>query len=363
MKWEYTETELWRCGENDVSIFHVFGLTSYKKYVFCFAEARYNGGGDTHCPHDIVMRISKDFGKTFEPSVCLIHGLDKYTWTNPVPLFDAENEKLFLFYSENPDNLHTDVFYITSDDFGSTWSSPVNINGILEDCADKKPFHLAGPGHGIQLKYGDNKGRLILPVWHRFGIDRPADKRGYCVSALYSDDHGATWHNTKYIGYECSANESRIVETQNDLLWIIRPGSPDHVRRECRSNDGGITWGQITEQNIEQANNCDAGAISLSYINGCENMVLVSAVSTIERRRNMAVHSSYDGGRTFTKKLELMHGDAFPGYSDMCVLDEDEPKIGLIHCRCDHVMFSRISLQTLTNGNYDKTHRNVYKAK
>ena len=59
-KWEYTETELWRHGEDDIAMLHVFGLVSLGKTVLAFCEARYGSGGDSGCPHDIWMRRSTD---------------------------------------------------------------------------------------------------------------------------------------------------------------------------------------------------------------------------------------------------------------------------------------------------------------
>ena len=74
-------------------------------------------------------------------------------------------------------------------------------------------------------------------------------------------------------------------------------------------------------------------------------------------RRDMEIRISYDGGKSFPDFFSLMQGDAMPGYSDMCIIDEDEPLIGFLHCRNNHVLFSRISLQTLTGGRYDNTSR------
>ena len=89
-------------------------------------------------------------------------------------------------------------------------------------------------------------------------------------------------------------------------------------------------------------------------------MVIMSRVAQLEKRRDMEIRISYDGGRSFTDTFSLMPGDAMPGYSDLCVIYEDEPIVGLLHCRNNHVMFSRISLQTLTGGKYENTSRSVW---
>ena len=88
--------------------------------------------------------------------------------------------------------------------------------------------------------------------------------------------------------------------------------------------------------------------------------MLLSRIGDPEKRLDMEMRISLDGGVSFTDTFKLMAGDAMPGYSDLCVIEEEQPVIGLLHCRNNHVMFSRISLQTLTGGKYDNTSRNCW---
>lgn len=359
-KWEYTETEIWRHGENHISLFHVFGLIAVKNVVLVFAEAREGDGGDAHGLHDIWMRRSEDGGRSFEPTVRL-ELEEGCCWTNPVPLYDWAMGRLFLFYSDNPDNLHTRNFVSYSDDLGKSWSKGRQINSVMEEGADALPFHLAGPGHGICIRKGDYAGRLMVPVWHRrYNVDKTATERGYCVSALYSDDHGETWEHTAFLGQGIMANESRIEETEDGLIWVIRPGGGWSGRYISRSFDGGVTWSEPEPMSMGPANNCDAGVTHIWGKSGYENTVLVSRVSQIPCRRDMEVLLSRDGGLTFTDKMALPEGDAMPGYSDLCVIEEEESLAGLVHCRNNHVLFSRISMQALTGGKYENTKRTVW---
>lgn len=359
-KWEYTETEIWRHGEGGISLFHVFGLVAVKNVVLIFSEAREGDGGDAHGEHSIWMRRSRDGGRNFEPTVCL--ELEKgCCWTNPVPVYDRETGRLFLFYSDNPDNLHTRNFVSYSDDFGDTWSKGELLNPLMETEEDSHTFHLAGPGHGICMKAGEHRGRLIVPVWHRrYNVDKAAGERGYCIFALYSDDHGVSWKHTAFLGQEIMANESRIEETGGGLIWVVRPGGGWSSRYISRSFDGGITWSSLEPMSMGPANNCDAGLTCMEGKAGYENMVLVSRVARVDCRRDMEILISVDGGRTFVDSMTLPEGDAMPGYSDMCVIEEEEPVAGLVHCRKNHVLFSRISMQTLTGGKYENTKRNVW---
>lgn len=171
--WEYTETELWRHGAEGISLYHVFGLVAAGRTVLAFSEARAGSGGDADCTHDICIRRSSDGGLHFEPSVRLLSGDRGECWTNPVPVYDDQTGRLFLFVSDNRGNCRTGNYLMHSEDLGITWSEPRQINAALEACDDPLPFHLAGPGHGLRLKNGAHKGRLIVPFWHRrHGVEK-----------------------------------------------------------------------------------------------------------------------------------------------------------------------------------------------
>lgn len=359
--WEYTETELWRHGQKDISLYHVFGLTNDGENIWVFAEARTGRGRDANEAHAIHMRRSLDGGRRFEESKVLLPVENGRCWTNPVPVYDSISRRLFLFYSENLDNRRTENFVITSDDQGEHWSPARRINDVLESGKEAPPFHLAGPGHGIQLRHGPWAGRLIVPFWHRMhGTEKEAHERGYCLSALISDDHGASWYQTERLGRNCMGNESRIVETQGELLRIIRPGDNEPARYASHSLDGGRSWTEPVLMKMGQANNCDAGAIGVQDKGPYEDMVLISRISALRERRDMEIQISLDGGSSFPTRMALPPGSAMPGYSDLCVWNEGEAVIGLVHCRSDHVLFSRISVQALTNGEYDGVRRNVW---
>ena len=359
--WEFSETELWRYGENDVEIFHVFGSCAHKNRVFVFAEARYGDGSDAFCDHDIVMRRSFDGGRNFEKTVTLLKGNGRICYANGIPLFDPARERLFLFYSHNIENCRTDNFVMHSDDFGKSWSEPMSLHHCFSDLPVPLPFHLAGPGHGIVLRKEPYRGRLLMPFWHRREVSLPSAERGYCVSVLYSDDGGVNWKNSPYFARELCSNESIVTETKNGLLMLMRTRSAQPQIAE--SDDGGVTWHTVLPSRVPPARCCALGMISEFEDERIGDLVLISHVSDPEKRRDMEICISQDGGKTFPHRFPLKKGDAMPGYSDLSlILDRDEalPTVGLLHCRNNHVLFSRISLQTLTDGRLDGTSRRVW---
>ena len=358
--WEYTETELWRHGEDGIALYHVFGLVSFGRTVLAFAEARRGEGKDADDPHDIAMRRSEDGGRSFAPSVTLIPSEGRRCLTNPTPLFDAQTGKLFLFYCENFGNHDTENYVIESADGGRTWSAPRALTAELNAFSAPLAFHLFGPGHGTQL-HGAYGGRLIVPVWHRRGTDVPKAERDYCASLLLSDDHGATWRQTApFTGKAQHVDEARVAQTADgSLLWAFR-ASGSTCRFCCRSTDGGESWSAPAPMPVSPAVGCDAGLAALSGKAGYEDLVVLSRISRTDRRMDMELLYSKDGGRSFAGRMTLPTGDAMPGYSDLTVLEDEAPTLGLLHCRNNHVLFSRISLQTLTGGAYEGTKRSVW---
>ena len=358
--WEYNEQELWRFGEGEISLYHVFSTVAVGRCVLVFAEARHGDGADAGTPHDIVMRRSTDGGRSFAPSVCLLRANGARCYANPTPIYDAVTGHILLAFAENPDNKATTLYLMESEDLGSTWSAPRDITAAVTKKTDTR-FHIPGPGHGIQLQKGPHTGRLLLQLWHRGeDVSLPRAARGYCTSLLYSDDHGATWTHIAPLGAEMLANESRLAECGQGLIWSLRASGQQHAL--AFGSADGTAWNAPQIAPLPPANACDAGLISLSFGEKYANTVLLSRISGTEKgqRRDMEICISRDGGKSFPARFSLPAGDAMPGYSDLCVIREETPVIGLVHCRCNHVLFSRISLQTLTGGDLDGTARSVW---
>ena len=56
-------------------------------------------------------------------------------------------------------------YLVASDDDGQTWSKPRDITAMVKRPKRTESF-ASGPGVGIQLQTGPNKGRLIIPCDH-----------------------------------------------------------------------------------------------------------------------------------------------------------------------------------------------------
>ena len=142
-----------------------------------------------------------------------------------------------------------------SDDDGKTWSAPQDITPMVK--ADWMKFLGVGPGVGITLRTGPNKGRIVAPV---YTTNRTNHLNGSQSSRIiYSDDHGKTWHmgggvndnRTLYDGtvvdsstmnnYYAQNTEASVVQLNNGDLKLFMRGLTGDLQ-VATSHDGGLTW-------------------------------------------------------------------------------------------------------------------------
>lgn len=250
-QWEETSI-IWTSGEvEDVCVFHQFGtLTTTKGTILAFAEGRI-GYDDAECPHHICMKRSLDGGISWgenmivadaQTDLCTENenetkGISGHCYANPTAVVDKSSGRVNLLYAENYDNEYSRIYQIYSDDDGMTWSSPVELMNLFGDDLLARPFHLPGPGHGIQMQ----SGRIVITVWHRLSIKLEPELREYGLSVLYSDDHGETWTN-RFLESGDHLNEGRITEVSPGKLKINARGI-DQQRYQADSVDGGnMVW-------------------------------------------------------------------------------------------------------------------------
>lgn len=306
-------TTVWKTNEDSLFAHFVYGLTvTDKGTILAFAEARITDGSDDGA-HHIVLKRSTDNGNSFSPSMIIVKSTDGQSWANPTIVQDNKTHELFLFYALNHHNASTQVFYITSEDDGLSWSAATDITAVFDNNKQGWTFHLPGPGHGIQLK---NK-RLLIPVWHRRSISFAAAERNYGVNCIYSDDHGKSWK----VGGDAPVgefNESQIVAQANgDILLIGRTLKSREGAAQAKviSKDKGLSWSANVEFDKGlQGSVCDIGLIRYS------NMILVSQPGDPKKRRDLTIRLSKDEGKTWPVNKLLREGSAT--YSDLAVLPD-----------------------------------------
>lgn len=309
-------TTIFPSGQKETTGYHTFripAITMTKKgTLLAFAEGRVNGWGDAG-NIDLVMRRSKDFGKTWEP-IEVVFDDGNNTCRNPAPVIDTRSGRIFLVTTWSDKHEHSilhgkgrcKIFVLTSDDDGVTWSEPNEITAQVN-----KPewnWYATGPGNSIQIQKGKYRGRLVVPANHSILTDE--DKVLYRSHNFYSDDLGKTWKLGPVAGD--GSNESTLAEAPDGrLVQNMRQQQFGKGKRSQRfSRDGGMTWDDTYHEEDLYCTVCQ-GSIIRDYT----SEYLYYSGPGRWGRWDMTIWRSKDNGETWTKGPKIWPKRA--GYSNL----------------------------------------------
>lgn len=285
--------------------------------LLAFCEGRKDNARDAG-RIDLVLRRSDDGGATWSATqVVWADGAN--TCGNPCPVVDASTGTIWLLASHNPGPAkESDIrsnavrngrtaWVLHSTDDGRTWSPATDITADVK-LPDWR-WYATGPGVGIQLQAGTHAGRLVIPCDYSTATNVGGSH------VIYSDDHGAHWRIGGTV--EPHMNECQVAELadgQGTLLLSMRSAVPQHQRAEAFSPDGGATWTAARYLPDLPDPVCQASILSAG-----DHRLLFSNPADAKKRRNLAVHASLDGGKTWPRELVLHAGPA--AYSCLVALD------------------------------------------
>ncbi len=283
--------------------------------LVAIAEGRYDNTDQGR--NDLIVSISRNGGRTWsKPHVAAASA--GATFNNPCLIYDEEAEWIVLFFQRYPAGVHERDkniptgwqdercirnFVSLSRD-GKTWTKPHDVtastknNGVTITCS--------GPNPGVQIKRGQYKGRLVVPL-----NEGPFDD--WTLAAAWSDDHGRTWHIGKKSERGCGINEVSIAETDEGGLMVVSRAWPPHLaeRRIAYSEDGGESWGEIKPHAELPSPNCQNGLARYSFADdtslGSKSRVLYSSPAA-SNRTNGTVKMSYDNGKSWPVEKLLIPG-------------------------------------------------------
>lgn len=329
-------------------------IVTPKGTVLAFCEGRKKSGAD-YGNIDILLRRSRDLGRTWEPAQLIADHGDN-TIGNPCPVVDAATGTIWLLLTRNLGDDSEQkilarmaretrtVWVCSSTDDGATWTQPVDITA-----STKKPdwtWYATGPGCGIQTK----SGRMVIPCDHN--VAEPQDIRRAHV--IYSDDHGRTWRIGGVVGDD--VNECQVVELADGSLMLnMRNYAKGEGRQNRRavvtSQDGGLSWSPIwwAQELVEPV--CQASFIRFTKRPEFAKNRLLFANPASTKRDKMTVRVSYDEGQTWPVAKEIYAGPS--AYSALATLPD--MTIGCLYERgkrspYETITFARLSLEWITNG-------------
>ncbi|QCX38072.1 exo-alpha-sialidase [Aureibaculum algae] len=241
---------LFKSDSEDYKCFRIPAIVTTKVgTLLAFAEARKKGCSDTG-NIDLVMKRSEDNGQTWS-NLMVIWDDGNNVCGNPAPVVDKMTGAVHLLSTWNLGEDHEReiiagkskdtrrIFSFNSIDDGKSWSMPKEITKSVKK--QDWTWYATGPVHGIQLEYGKNKGRLIIPSDHIEG-----GSKKYYSHIIYSDDHGMTWQLGGRTNQD-QVNECTVVELSdgNLMLNMRNYDRTQKARKIAISKDGGASWEDI----------------------------------------------------------------------------------------------------------------------
>lgn len=320
---DYSRTqEIYKAGDAGVFSYRIPALVyTQKGTLLAFAEARIASRKDVG-DIDLVLRRSEDGGQTWSDVITVMdRGADHVG--NPCPVVLESGRVLLVSQGtdigSSPKVRHLFIQY--SDDDGLTWSEPREVEHNLWE--PEWTHGAVGPGHAIQLKHGEHKGRIVVPSYYKIKSPEGVSGASYMI---WSDDEGATWHRSA--DFIENGNESTAAEFSNGDIYINSREVLDYEGTEkirCKrifswSRDGGETLeaGQYDENLTEPA--CEGSVLRYSPRGRKADWLLYSGPDSFTGRYNLKVKLSRDLGASW--KTVYQEPWVLGGYSDMAVMKD-----------------------------------------
>ena len=314
---------IFKSGSEGYNTFRIPSIiTTDSGVVLAFAEGRKNSSSDSG-DIDLVLKRSIDGGKTWGDLI-IIRDDSTNVCGNPSPVIDRKTGKIFLLSTWNRgDDTESEIINMTSVDTrrvyvmnsideGLSWSKPIEITDKV-----KKPnwtWYATGPVHGIQIREGSKKGRMIIPCDH---IE--ANTKKYYSHIIYSDDGGSSW-NIGGTTPQDQVNECSVAEIgKGKLILNMRNYDRTQMNRKISiSNDYGESWGDIYDDKALIEPICQASILRYSFKGSGRNDLLFINPADKNKRLNMTLRLSNDLGRTWKGEFLLHEGPS--AYSDITKL-------------------------------------------
>ncbi|MGY8652189.1 MAG: sialidase family protein [Verrucomicrobiia bacterium] len=222
-----------------------------------------------------------------------------------------------------------------SRDDGRTWT-PEKVS-IEPDINGNAPsMHMNE--HGITLRHGKHKGRLIRPSRYYGKRNGREEWPNHYTNAIYSDDGGKTWRTSNPFP-ENGTGEATLAELSDGRIyynsrvhWQERPRNTR--RRGAWSDDGGQTWKDwqiidvLPDGHQHRSYGCMGGLTRLA-VSGKDILIFSNIDTPNAKRERATVWASFDGGKTWPVKRLVYDGPS--AYSSLTSGRPGTPSAGWIY--------------------------------
>jgi len=277
----------------------------------------------------VRVRRSEDGGKTWGEEITIA----KRGFQGGGLTVDEKSGNILAFVEAHHPPAPITIYHST--DYGKTWKSQKTV--INKDSKGNVPsMHMNE--HGITLRYGKHRGRLLRPSRWYAGKNERARWPQHYTNAIYSDDGGKTWHTSDPFP-ALGTGEATIAELSDGRIYYNsrRHWAPEGANPRRRwtawSEDGGATWKDLSICSVlpdgPQDSNygCMGGLVRLPVRN--RDILIYSNCDSPSGRHHGTVWASFDGGKTWPIK-RLVYKGSF-AYSSLTVGRPGTPSKGWIY--------------------------------
>jgi sialidase-1 len=339
------QVDVYKSGEDGYFMYRIPAIEAAPDgTLLAFAEGRKNNADDPGLGNqdiDLVLKRSTDGGRTWSKMEIIEDPGEFWSAANPATVVDRDTKKVWVLYARCKPQRSMDTARPGTDDIqtrarassdnGLTWSEPIDLTAVARDTSDATwKCSIVGPGGMIQTR----NGRLVAPIW----------KAPFGNLAIYSDDHGQSWHRSALVPGGSFGDEDQLVELADGrILLDIRQNQGDG-RRRSTSSDGGQTWSDTTAGEAVTPCCCAIERLSLQADGDDRNRILWTGPKG-PARKTLVARISYDEGQTFP--AERVISEELAAYSDLTRLQDKT--IGCLWERGDYrfITFTRFNLAFL----------------
>ncbi len=256
----------------------------------------------------VRAKRSEDGGKTWGPEIVIA----KPGFQTGGLTVNETNGDIFAFIEDRHPPA-TITIYKSSDD-GKSWQKiPTNIKPDSKGNAPSMHMN----EHGITLRHGEHKGRLIRPSrWYAGENNRRLWPKHY-TNAIYSDDGGKTWHTSDPFPAN-GTGEATLAELSDGTIYYnsrrhwAEEGANPRKRWTATSKDGGKTWTdlkfcEVLPDGPQNTNYGCMGGLTRLAIKG-RDILIYSNCDSAGGRKQGTVWASFDGGKTWPIKRLVFAG-------------------------------------------------------